>query len=128
MGRHRMWDGAANYQRLALKGIRVTIRLGVLPAERRAPQPVEVDVELYRRDEGYRGGGLETCLDYDRVYRYLADEWPKRPHTDLLEAWAEDLIGFCLQDPRVEICRVLIRKPEAYRGQAIPEVEVVRRR
>ena len=123
-----MWDPQASYQCLALRDVRVAVRLGAFAPERAAPQPVSVDVELYRRLERFEGRGLADCLDYDRVFRHLTEAWPERPHTDLLEELAEELVAFCLADERVEACRVVIRKPEVYAGRAVPEIAVYRRR
>lgn len=123
-----MWDRLSDHQCLALRDVRVAVRLGVGDAERGAPQEVSVDVELYRRHGAFAGGTLADCLDYDRVFRHLSDAWPARPHTDLLEQLAEDLVAFCLADPRVEACRVVIRKPRVYGGRAVPEIAVWRLR
>lgn len=124
-----MWDPARGYQCVALRDVALEVRLGAYAAEREAPQPVLVDVELYRRHGAFaRGGRLEDCLDYDRVFRHLTEEWPRRPHTDLLERLAEDLVRFCLEDRRVEACRVVVRKPAIYAGRAVPAVEIYRLR
>ena len=117
-----------NYQTLALKGVAVSIRIGAHPSEKLGPQRVEVDVALSRRHDGYRNEGLDACMDYSRIHRYLTEEWPERGHQDLLESWAEDLIGFCMMDPKVETCRVAIRKPDIYPGNAFPEIDVMRQR
>ena len=63
-----------------------------------------------------------------RIYRHLTEAWPQRPHQGLLESWAEDLVGFVLQDPQVEGCRVRLAKPDVYGGRAVPEVEFIRTR
>ncbi len=119
---------AGDRQCVALRNVAVPVRLGLLERERAAPQTVIVDVELWRRHRGYRGGGLAECLDYDRIHRHLTEVWPRRPHTGLLEELAEDLIAVCFADPKVEACRVRIRKPQVYGDGAVPELEVVRRR
>jgi dihydroneopterin aldolase len=106
----------------------VRVRLGAYAEEREAPQTVSVDVELYRACARFAGTGLADCLDYDRVFRHVTGAWPERPHTDLLELLAEDLVEFCLADPRVEACRVVIRKTEIYQGRAVPEIVVFRAR
>jgi dihydroneopterin aldolase len=85
-----------------------------------------VDVELYRRRRELAGGGLTACLDYDRVYRYVTGPWSQQAHTPLLEELAESLVFFCLEDPKVEACRIIIRKPAIYGGRAVPAVEVYR--
>lgn len=123
-----MWTKSPNYQSLSLKNVRVDLRIGAFFNERDAAQPVEVDVTLYRQNSGYRGEGLDGCLDYSRIYDYLTEAWPKRNHQDLLEQWAEDLVQFCLADSKVEACMIRLRKPEIYSGSAFPEIEVFRSR
>jgi dihydroneopterin aldolase len=127
-GARAVWDPTSSYQRLAVTGISLNVRLGAYPEERGRTQRLLVDVELFRHHRGYRGGGLAECLNYDTIYRYLAESWPQRPHTDLLEELAEDLIVFCFADPRVEAVRVTLRKPEIYPGEAMPALEVFRLR
>lgn len=118
-----------SYQKVALRGVTLAVRLGVYAEERLAPQPVVVDVELFRRQGAFPvNGTLEDCLDYDRIRRWLVETWPLRPHTDLLEQLAEALIAFCLEDRRVEACRVILRKPAIYGATAMPELEVLRQR
>jgi len=123
-----LWSTGRDWECVALRGVRVWLRVGVRPDERLRPQPVEVEVELYRQAPAARAGGLAACLDYDRLHRYLMETWPERPHTPLLEELAEDLVAFCLADERVEACRVVLRKPEIYAGRGIPEVVLYRRR
>lgn len=123
-----MWDQQASYHCLALRDVRVAVRVGAFPAEQAAPQTVAVDVELYRHHGPFTGEALADCLDYDRVFRHLTEVWPARPHTALLEQLAEELIAFCLTDVRVEACRVIVRKLDIYGGRAVPAIEVYRLR
>ena len=123
-----MWDRQASYHCLALKDVRIEVRLGVHQEERLAPQPVSVDVELYLHADAFTAVTLDDCLDYSRIFRHLTQVWPQRPHVDLLEQLAEDLIDVCLQDARVEACRVVIRKLAIYGGRAVPEITVYRQR
>lgn len=123
-----MWAAGNNYQKLSLRDVRVQIRVGAFAHEKMEPQTVEVDVELYRHYDAYDGEGLDDCLNYDPIYRYLTEDWPGRDHTDLLEAWAEDLIRHCLEDGKVDACLVRIRKPDVYPGATVPEIEMLRHR
>ncbi len=66
--------------------------------------------------------------NYHRLFRFLTETVPAHPHVDLLEELAETILAFCLEDGRVEACRVLIRKPDVYDGSALPQLEVYRRR
>ncbi len=117
-----------DWEWVALRGLRILLRVGVLAEERRAPQPVEIEVELWRRKPAPHRGGLEACLDYRRLYRFLCEELPQGPHVALLEELAEAVARFALADPRVEMCRVVVRKPAAFAGRGVPEVGLVRRR
>jgi dihydroneopterin aldolase len=123
-----VWNPQASHQCLALRDVRVAVRVGVHAEERAAPQLLIVDVELYRRQDRFVGTSLADCLDYDRIYAHLTQEWPKRPHVELLENLAEGLLAFCLTDSRIEACRVVIRKPEVYPGTATPEISAFRLR
>jgi dihydroneopterin aldolase len=123
-----LWDDGSSHECVALRGVALDVRVGIGDEEREGTQALVVDVELYRHRDSAPVGGIEGCLNYDHIYRYVTEVWQHRPHTDLLEELAEDLIVFCLRDPRVEACRVVLRKPEIYQGQAIPTLEVYRRR
>ena len=123
-----MWDHLASHECLALRDVRVHVHVGVHAWEHGRPQLLSVDVELYRRRGRFDGTSLADCLDYDRIHDHLRLEWPARPHTELLESLAEDLVAQCLADPRVDACRVVIRKPEVYPGSAVPELVVYRLR
>ena len=127
-----MWDALRSYQCVALRDVALAVRLGVAAEEQGIVQPVRVDVELYRHHDGAAAAGAgeagDDYLDYDRLFRRLVEEWPSRPHTGLLEELAEDLVRFCLEDGRVEACRVVVRKPSIYAGRATPAVELYRRR
>ena len=121
-----MWNPLASHQCLALRDVRVNVRVGVHAVEHAAPQVVSVDVEMYRQVERFTGTTLADCLDYDRIHRHLTEAWPKRPHIDLLEKMADELVEFCMEDGRVEACRVVIRKPDVYPGSPVPEIALFR--
>lgn len=123
-----MWDPSENWQCLALREVPLSVRLGVYPDERTKPQPITVEVELWRRIGRFTGSELADCLDYDRIYRWLVETWPHRPHVELLETLTEELLAKCFEDARVEACRVRIRKLAAYGGKGWPEIDTWRRR
>jgi dihydroneopterin aldolase len=123
-----MWDSTGDWQCLALRSVTLDVRIGAYDAEKVSPQRISVDVELWRRGGGPPPRSLADCLDYDRIYRWIVDSWPSRPHTELLETMAEELVTKALEDPRVEACRAVIRKLDAYGGVGWPEIELRRRR
>lgn len=119
---------SGDWQCLALRNVALEVRIGVYEAEKTAPQRISVDVELWRPGGGSPPRSLDECLDYDRIYRWLVDGWPGRPHVELLETLAEELIAKALEDERVGACRVVIRKLDAYAGVGWPEIELCRTR
>lgn len=121
-----MWNHQASHHCIALRDVRVAVCVGVHPEEHAGPQQLSIDVELYRRLDRFTSRDLVDCLDYDRVYHHLTQDWPAREHIELLEVLAEGLVEFCLADRRVEACRVVIRKLEIYPGTATPEIAVYR--
>lgn len=123
-----MIDPGRDYERVALEKMVVELEVGVFPHEHGVRQPVEVEVEMLRQHGGYKGGGLDACLNYDRVFTYVTETWPSRPHVELLEELADDLLNFCLADPRIDTCKVRLRKPAVYGGRAQPVLEQTRHR
>ena len=119
---------AASWQSVGLENFEVLLEIGVNPDEHGRRQRVGVAVTMYRAMGAFTGGGLAACLDYGRVFRYVTEALPSRPHVELVEELAEDLVAFCLEDPRVEACLIRLTKPEAFGAAACPVVEVFRRR
>jgi dihydroneopterin aldolase len=113
-------------QAVAVRNVEVTMRVGLLDMEKLEPQPIVVDVELWRACGPFTSGRHEDCIDYARIWTYLTSAWPPRPHTELLETLAEDLIAFCFLDPKVEGVRATLRKPKIFGGNGVPEVAVER--
>ncbi len=123
-----VWRVDEDHECVALRKVELQLRIGIEAHECRTVQRVEVEIELYRRRPDPFTGGIETCLDYRRLHRHLTEVLPRRPQVGLLEELAEELVRFGLEDPRVEACRVVLRKPEIYAGRAVPEVSLFRRR
>jgi 7,8-dihydroneopterin aldolase/epimerase/oxygenase len=126
-----LWDAARSYERVALEDVALEMPVGLKDWERTPgkAQRLLVSVELFRHRGALEAPTLAECLDYGRLARHLLGTWtPARAHTDLLESLIEELVALCLDDPRVEACRVTIRKPHVYNGRAVPLVEVYRTR
>lgn len=108
-----MTAAAAGPDRLALTGLRVRGRHGVLPAERRDGQDFVVDVvlELDLRAAA-ADDDLARTVDYavlaDRLSTVVAGE-----PVDLIETLAERLAAVCLADPAVRQATVTVHKPQA---------------
>ena len=55
-----------------------------------------------------------------------ASSGPTASTSTCSSGWPRTWLEFCLDDRRVEACRVIIRKPEVYPGSATPEISVYR--
>lgn len=114
--------------RIALTGLRVRGRHGVLPAERAEGQDFVVDVvlELDTRPAAASDDVADT-VHYGVLADGLAAVVAGEP-VDLLETLAARLVDVCLADGRVEAVEVTVHKPEAPVDQVFADVSVRVRR
>jgi 7,8-dihydroneopterin aldolase/epimerase/oxygenase len=95
--------------------MRFHVLVGVLPHEQTHPQPLEVDVTVWRTlgpEEGgtREGGGLNDVVDYRDLYEAVAARVTGTP-LRFLEDIARTLVGDLLARPHVRRARVAVRKP-----------------
>jgi FolB domain-containing protein len=114
--------------RVLLDRMTVECIVGILPHERRRPQPLEVAVEVgFARRPGAFGRSLQESLDYDRLEGMLRFVLVHGRFL-LIEEAAEALAATALAaSPRLpERCRVTVHKPRALAGRAVPGVGIER--
>lgn len=106
----------------------VEVKCGLHPWERHPERPnrLKFSVQLYARLPGAKleGSGF---IDYDPVRKAIL-ALPSRPHIDLLETIVDELVAVCFNDPRVEACRVSVRKPDIFNEVAGAGIDVFRNR
>lgn len=115
------------FRRVALQDLDIEMSVGLKDWERKRRQTVRVSVDMWAPLGRGPFERLDQCIDYDRVHAHIAGTWPARPHTDLLETLADELLAFVLEDPQVQAARVTLAKPEVYPGAATPAVTFFRR-
>jgi len=109
---------------IALTGLRVWGRHGVLPEERRDGQDFVVDVVLSVDTRPAAGSdALVDTVDYAQLADRLAAVVAGEP-VDLIETLASRLADVCLADDRVISARVTVRKPGAPIAHAFSDVAV----
>ena len=118
-----------DYECVSVNGLVLHLHVGIRDWERHPDrqQRVQVDVHCYR-PLGEAPASIKDCIDYSRLYRYVAQEWPQRGHTDLIETLAHDLLAFVFEDATITAARVRLAKLDVYLDDAVPSVELVRRR
>jgi 7,8-dihydroneopterin aldolase/epimerase/oxygenase len=117
--------------RIELRGLRVTGRVGVLPAERKADQPLELDLDLHV-DLASAGASddLADTVDYGAVCD-AAVAAVAAGHVDLLERLAARVVDAVLAaDPAIAAVGVTVRKlrPPVPHDLATSGVHIVRER
>lgn len=103
---------------ITLRGMRFHVRVGTLPHEAELPQPLEVDMSVWRSP------AASDVLDYRRLYEAAAKATSGEP-LRYLEDVAESLVAAALGMPGVEHARVAIRKPHVPLPGPLAHAEVV---
>jgi dihydroneopterin aldolase len=104
-----------------------TTRIGVYRREKKAPQPVRINIEMLVPEDGRPlNDRLANVVDYEAIVvgiRALADEG----HVNLVETLAERIAAICLRDRRVKTVRVRVEKLAVFTDAAAVGVEIERR-
>lgn len=109
-----------------LRGMEVEVRVGLHPWERHPERPARllISVDMWARLAG-RADAPGTFIDYDPVRAAIAG-LREKPHIDLLETIAEELVAACFANPDVEMCRIEILKPDIFNDAEAAGIEVQR--
>ncbi len=110
---------------ITLRGMRFHTLVGLLPHEESVPQPLELDVTVWRslRRVG-ESDSPKALLDYRDLYAMVA-ETVGTSHIKLLEALCETVSSRALDFAGVHRVRVAARKPHAPIEGPLDYVEVV---
>jgi len=121
-----VWDPHRSHIRVMLRGVRTEAHVGRHAWERHAERPARliVDVDMLAPTEG-PAGVAGPLIDYD-IVRDAVRAWPGRPHTDLLETLAEELVALCFSIPAVQACRVSVQKPDIFNEADAAGIELFR--
>jgi len=123
------FSGGRSYHVTELRDVLIRAKVGMADFEQHPGyyQRLLVSAELFRHGGPIRGQRLEDCIDYERIYQFVLS-WEQRPHTNLLETLAEELIEACFRDESVEACRVSLRKPDIFHNARSAGIALYRRR
>jgi dihydroneopterin aldolase len=102
-------------QTLTLTGLRFDANLGILEAEKDAPQPIQVDAELSLGQQPLlpSDDDITHVLDYRKVRKIIIDECTAE-HVNLLETLIGKLANRLMRLPNVKGVRVKIAKLEIF--------------
>jgi dihydroneopterin aldolase len=109
--------------RVFLRDVMVEASIGLHPWERHPERKSRliVNVEMMATVAGRPGS--ELMMNYD-ILREAIRQWPYRPHVDLLETLAGELVDLCFENAAVDACRVSVQKPDIFNEAAGAGVEL----
>jgi dihydroneopterin aldolase len=112
---------------IRVRGMRFWGKHGVTAVERRAEQPIDVDVSLrLGLATAARSDALRDTVDYEQIVQ-TCQRIVTRQSFVLLEALAHAIVEALWERHEPFAVRVLVRKPRRLEG-ATPEVHISRRR
>ncbi len=111
---------------VSLRGMRFHVLVGILPHEQLHPQPIEIDVTVWRasRSDDDTTGDSNAVIDYRDLYDVVAARVTGAP-LRFLEDVARTLVGDLLARPHVRRARVAVRKPHVPLPGPLAYAEVV---
>ncbi len=118
----------ADPYKLFIRDLEVIARIGACPHEREAPQKIivniELDVEMF---DPAMPDELTQVVNYNEIVDKILAR-AKEDHINLLELYAEEIMGYCFFDKRILHATVKIDKPEAYTYMGTPGISLSRGR
>jgi 7,8-dihydroneopterin aldolase/epimerase/oxygenase len=107
---------------ILIRDLTLMASVGVHAHERDAPQPIQFNLNLKVR----RGGSGLGVVDYQAIVTGIA-ALMARKHIDLVEEVGEQIIDFCMSDPRVEEITIRVEKLNAIKQTASVGIEMTRK-
>ncbi len=131
----RIADATRSIRHVFVRDMTIAARIGVNAHEKRAPQPVRINIDLAVEDEGcgrlasaaVGADKLERVVDYEPIVA-AARRIVSEGHVALAETLAERIAEAALADARVIAVRVRVEKLEVFAGVGAVGVEIERRR
>jgi dihydroneopterin aldolase len=106
-------------QTITLQGMRFHVLIGILPHEAEIPQPVEIDLTVWRERNG-----TAALVDYRSLYEIAANGLAAG-HGPYLEDVADHVAQAALAVNGVDGVRVAVRKPHVALPGPLEYAEVV---
>ncbi len=109
--------GEGDVDEITLRGMRFHVCVGILPHERELPQPLEIDLTVWKRPGG-------DVVDY-RVLYDITRRVAEGGELDFLERIGERIAEGVLREQPVSRVRVAVRKPHVPLPGPLEHAEVV---
>ncbi len=110
-----------------VRQMRVNVRIGLYEAERAAPQPLDVSVELFAAPVYLNGADKGGIINYERIHGAIK-AWESRDHVELIEDYLRELLEIGFEFDQVIAVRASVSKPEIFAESAAAGLSVFMRR
>jgi dihydroneopterin aldolase len=99
--------------RINVKNMETRLRVGCTPEEHE-PQRIFVNAVVEGEYDAVPQS-IDQCINYDIIYARVVKEWPKLPHTVLLETRIRELLEHIFRmDDKVAYAKVSLCKPDVF--------------
>lgn len=99
--------------RVYIKNLETRIRVGIHAHEQEI-QRVIINATI-EAEYAAKPRSIDDCFNYDHLHDWVVQEWPKRPHTALLEHCVVELLEHIFRaDKRISFARVSVCKPDIF--------------
>ncbi len=112
-------------QRVFLKDFEVICSIGVHKHEKKRPQKLLLNIELYVENISSFGDKLDCAVCYEEIankIRLIAS----KGHMNLIETFAERIVNCCKEDVRIKRVKIRIEKPRVIKGALSAGVKISR--
>jgi dihydroneopterin aldolase len=99
---------------LRIDRLRLPLSIGVLPAERTAPQDVVISIEMQVSIPDRPSEVQQDYVSYAPVVEHLIALSESGRHIDLVEELADEIFSFIFRDNRIVDATVEVMKPEIF--------------
>ena len=98
---------------IAITNLETRLRVGIWDHEREF-QPVRINLSMAAGTDRVPQSAID-CLDYQPILQWITGQWPRQPHTPLLETRLRELLDFVFRfDARIAWLDVALSKPQAW--------------
>ena len=120
--------GKTQEVRVNIRDLLTSIHVGIHPHERGRVQRVCINMELVGNIPVH-ATTIADCINYDPIYALVVEQWPLRPHVELLENLLAELIDFSFRsDSRLTRLIASVTKPDIFTQAASVGVEIEKTR
>lgn len=116
-----------SYISVFVKEMRVQLRIGIHDFEKKAPQTVDVSMEIFADISYLSEVDNSKIIDYARIHDVIQG-WEMRDHVDLIETYLKELLALGFSFDQAMAARVAMSKVDIFEKTDAAGLEVFMKR